>query len=276
MRQLLWLATGAALSVAAVAVSQIRSDAPASAQALAAEARSADLLAPAVRNGLRPMPMLAASAAPTDDDVGDAASFGRAATWLGVTNGFVNLLPSCAPEHTTDGTACVQIVPGTTAFQVDDLVSIQLPAKATHSLLCHWFSPAITASYTNPGATPVVARLTYSPTLTVENPVLDDPSLIDPTTGLPFNGRLTTGMTASERFEVPLPAGVSISERQRDSATCIAGFVSRRGLMLNYGLSDAQAKAFFKKPTTVRLNVSGIAQHVGQAQMVFGLRILGD
>ena len=93
-----------------------------------------------------------------------------------------------------------------------------------------------------PTAAPVVARLSYSPTLTIENPVLADPALIDPSTGLPFGGSLVTGMTSSERFEVPLAPGQQLFERSRDSAVCIAGFMSRKTLMLTYGLSEAQAK----------------------------------
>lgn len=128
----------------------------------------------------------------------------------------------------------------------------------------------------NAGATQVIGRLAYNPTLTLENEVLDDPALIDPTTGLAFGGKLLTGMTSSERFEVPLPPATFFSERQRDSTVCIAGFISRRALVDTYGLTAGQAKDFFKKPTTVRLNVSGNARHVQFAQMIYGLRIIGD
>jgi hypothetical protein len=118
--------------------------------------------------------------------------------------------------------------------------------------------------------------LSYVPTITVENPVLDDPALIDPNTGLPFGGSLLTGLTSSERFEVPLAAGQQSFQRDRDSAVCIAGLISRQSLVDNYGLSDAQARQFFKKPTTLRLNVQGSAQFVGDASLYFGLRIVGD
>ena len=67
----------------------------------------------------------------------------------------------------------------------------------------------------------------YTPTVTIENSVLDDPSLIDPTTGLPFGGQLLTGMTSSQHFDMPLPATTHITERTRDSAVCIAGLISR-------------------------------------------------
>jgi hypothetical protein len=121
-----------------------------------------------------------------------------------------------------------------------------------------------------------VARLTVVPSVTVENPVLDDPSLIDPNTGLPFGGSLLTAVTSSERFEVPLTPGQHLFQRERDSAVCIAGLVSKQSLMQNYGLSEAQARQFFKKPTTLRLNVEGSAQFVGDASLYFGLRVVGD
>ena len=54
------------------------------------------------------------------------------------------------------------------------------------------------------------------------------------------------------------------------------GLVSKQSLMQNYGLSEAQARQFFKKPTTLRLNVEGSAQFVGDASLYFGLRVVGD
>jgi hypothetical protein len=153
---------------------------------------------------------------------------------------------------------------------------VTLPRNAANSLLCYWFSPFLQIDYDNPTATAVVARLSYVPTVTVENPVLDDPSLIDPNTGLPFGGSLLTGLTSSERYEVPLAAGQHSFQRDRNSAVCIAGLVSKQALMQNYGLSEAQARQFYRKPTTLRLNVEGSAQFVGDASLYFGLRIVGD
>ena len=221
-------------------------------------------------------PRHAGKAGPTDAEVGDADSFGRNVRWLGVADMNVTLADDCTGTDPEGG--CQVLAPGAavTSFAFEDLGHIELPEKASHSLLCHWFSPVLDIDYSNPGATPVVARLYYNPTLTVENSVLATPGLIDPTTGLPFGGRLRTSMTASERFEVPLPPGTSLSERQRDSAVCIAGFLTRKSLVEFYGLSEAQAKEFFRRPTTVRLNITGSAQYVGFASLYFGLRIVGD
>lgn len=72
------------------------------------------------------------------------------------------------------------------------------------------------------------------------------------------------------------PSG-AITRHQRDSIACIGGFLSHRALVDTYGLTDEQARAFFRTPTTLRLNVSGDVRHVDAgSSMILGLRILGD
>jgi hypothetical protein len=83
-------------------------------------------------------------------------------------------------------------------------------------------------------------------------------------------------MTSSEFYETPLAPGVAFTQRSRDSAVCIAGFLSRRSLVDNYGLTDAQATAFFQQETMVRMNLAGSINHVTYADFIFGLRIIGD
>ena len=233
--------------------------------------RDAPAIAPRTRAG-------SALAAPSQDDVGDVDSFGRALVWLGVTQGNLDLAPSCPPDDGDPTTNCVALnaAPGTTAFDLDGIAHVTLPGKAANSLLCYWFSPILSVQYSNPTAASDVGMLAYSPTLTVESQVLDDPSLIDPSTGLPFDGKLVTAMTASEHFEVPLAPGQQQFERSRDSAVCIAGLLSKRALVDTYGLTDAQAKQVFKQPITISLNVSGSVRLVEEASLMFGLRIVGD
>ncbi|AXK72749.1 hypothetical protein DWG18_10980 [Lysobacter sp. TY2-98] len=217
-----------------------------------------------------------AAAAVTVDDVGDVDSFGRNLTWLGLTQSVVTLDSACDPAS-TEPCQVINPAPGsTTNFSFTDMAHISLPGKATKSLMCYWLSPVINVTYSNPTAANAVSLLRYNPTLTIENPVLADPSLIDPTTGAPFNGHLTTSMTSSEIYQVPLPPGTTITERYRDSAVCIAGFINRRTLTDTFGLSDAQVTEFFKKPTTVRMNISGAARGVSFASIILGFRIIGD
>jgi hypothetical protein len=217
---------------------------------------------------------------PTVEDVFDVDSFKREVIFLGLTSAFVTVEETCAPpDPAVPDQFCQALNPtpgASTGFSFNDMARIKLPPKSTNSLLCYWFSPVLTTTYSNPTATRVTAQFRYSPTLTVKNPVLDDPALIDPTTGVAFGGQLLTSMTSSENFQVPLEPGVAFTERTRDSAVCMAGLLSKRALIDTYGLTEAQAKEFFKQPTTISLNVSGNARYVDFAAMTFGLRIVGD
>lgn len=239
--------------------------------------RSADLVSPQMKRGLtmskRVSPLV--SDALTVEEVGDPDSFGRNLRWLGVAQLNARVTSDCTGW--TEPGCQVMTTPGAlTTFSFTDLARIRLPPKATKSLLCYWLSPLVTVTYQNPGASTVNALLRYSPTLTIENPVLNDPALINPMTGLPFGGRLETGMTSSEFYEVPLAPGVEFTQRSRDSAVCIAGFLSRRALVDTYGLTDVQAAAFFQQETVVRMNLAGAVNHVTDADFIFGFRIIGD
>lgn len=221
----------------------------------------------------------ARATAVSDATVGDADSFGRNVKWLGLTNGFVQTSTDCATILAEDpGANCQQIadlaVP--TSFSFQDIARIELPAKASNSLLCHWFSPRVTVYFGNPTGAPVPGRFTYNPTLTLENEVLDDPSLVDPTTGLPFNGKLTTSMSAGESVQLVVDPVYPVSQNLRDSAVCQDGLISKRSLVQTYGLTPAQANRFFNKATTVRMNISGSSRFVEFAYFSLGLRIVGD
>ncbi|HSR65667.1 MAG TPA: hypothetical protein VLM17_08730 [Xanthomonadaceae bacterium] len=213
------------------------------------------------------------SSAPTDAEVGDSDSFGRNVRWLGLAAGQVNLTTGTCDPASPDPCQ-VLAPPGRFAFS--DIARIQLPAGATHSLLCYWFSPLLAITYDNPTAATQLALVQYTPTVTVENPVLDDPALVDPTTGAPFGGHLLTSMTSSQRINTPLPAGVNYTDVTRLSSVCIAGLLSRKQLAESFGLSPSQVDAFFHNPTTLRLNVSGTLRYVSDAQLYFGLRVVGD
>jgi hypothetical protein len=227
-------------------------------------------------------PIMAAAAPPiypvTVDDVYDVDSFGRYVKWLGLASAFINVQTGC-PKPTTPDEYCQEMNPAIgaiTSFTFNDAARIKLPKYASNSLLCYWFSPVLNMSWSNPTAVRATGRLRYTPTLTIENPVLADPALIDPTTGAPFGGQLLTSMTSSERFEESLEPGVTLNERSRDSTVCMAGFLSRRALIETYGLTEAQADDFFASPTTIRLNVAGSTQYISNASFAFALRVVGD
>ena len=214
----------------------------------------------------------------TPDEVYDVDSFGRNVRWLGLASAFISVQTGC-PKPTTPDEYCQELNPttgATTSFAFNDAARIKLPKYASNSILCYWFSPVLTYTWSNPTASRVIGQLRFVPTLTIENPVLADPALIDPTTGVPFGGVLQTSMTSSETVQQALEAGVTLNERERDSNVCMAGFISHKSLVENYGLTPAQADDFMASPMTVKLNVTGSTRYISTASMVFGLRIVGD
>lgn len=242
---------------------------------------SVDLMSNLDRESTRSaLPPIAGAAALTVDEVGDPDSFGHVVKWLGVAQGDIIVTADCAAMGTLGpNTRCVQssATPGLmTSFAFDGLDAISLPRGASESLLCHMFSPLLSVQYENPTAGPGLALLRYQPTLTIESPVLDNPALINPQTGLPFGGSLRTGMSAAEFKSFTLGANEYHSETSRDTAACIAGFLTKRSLVEVYGLTEAQARQVFRKPITIRLNVSGSVRFVQEASLIFGLRVTGD
>jgi hypothetical protein len=218
----------------------------------------------------------------TANDVGDADSFGRNVTWLGVAQtSQVILQADCTPDPANPlgpNDRCVTLAPapGTTSFDETELAVIKLPAKATHSIVCHSLTPLETFQFNNTtGVSQPSAAFNATITVRVENEVLADPALIDPATGLPFGGS----------FDVSLPTyrenrSLAADERAQKqlilTRACIGGLVSRSALVQGEGLTDAQADAFFKKPITLHFGVRGNARLVDFALFTAGIRLYGD
>src|SRR5690606_14045516 len=139
--------------------------------------------------------------APTNEEVGDADSFGRPLKWLGVAQADVVLTEDCSlPQF--EGRNCAQTLPAPaqTTFAFQDAGSVTLPGNAAHSLLCHWFSPMLMIGYDNPFSHPATARLRYSPKLRIQSEVLLDPALVNSMTGQPFAGSLLTPISSHEQM----------------------------------------------------------------------------
>jgi len=216
-------------------------------------------------------------------DVGDADSFGRNARWIGLMNSGViqltDFADDCLPANFQGGPddhcVVVNAQPATTTFDFPDVGRMLMPAKASNSLFCHMQTPLGTALLQNQTGSPFTARIVYNPRFTFENPVLADPSLIDPTTGLPFNGKLTQTLPGI-RHQLTLQPGESYTGRDDETRVCIAGMVSKRQLMETFGLTDAQATKFFTKDTIITMGVSGSAQGVVFSSLINNVRWMGD
>jgi hypothetical protein len=214
-------------------------------------------------------------------NVGDPDSFGRGVRWLGfVSSRGLVLRRDCTPLPWEDpNQLCMEVDSsqfGNHYAEFRDLGTVTLPARSMNSLLCHWLSPTMGATLQNmTGLEDQTASLTMYPSLTVENEVLNDPALVDPDTGLPLNGRLEVFASGSN-ISALLDYTEQVQQRLNSTRTCVGGYLTRRTLTDFYGLSSAQAAAFFRKPTTLRLNMAVMASRVESANISYSVRFVGD
>ena len=222
-------------------------------------------------------PTLLAAAAPTVEDVGDADSFGRNVTYLGLAQALaVTLSPDCTGSDPTVERCIVQnAAPALTSFNESDLATMNLPAKATKSLMCFALTPFIDISWNNGTGAPQTARFNASAVITIDNDVLADPALVDPMTGLPFGGSVTLSLSTWRHFK-SLQPGEFETESSTQSRNCIAGIISKRSLVDNYGLTDAQATQFFKRPMTLHFGARGSVAMSDFTSYFYGIRLYGD
>jgi len=221
--------------------------------------------------------------APTAAQVGDADTFGHAVIWDGLlSTGTISLAADCTPAPGDPAPGpddrCVTLspAPAMTTFDLPDIGRMTLPGKTSHNILCHWTSANGVYSLFNGTGVNANARITLHPYLVVESSVLSNPLLIDPTTGLPFNGSLTTAPGTTYSDAQTLAPNARSTQRMADSRVCIAGAISRQGLIQGYGLTNAQVDDFFKNPITLKFGLSGSAQLLDFASLIYGVRIMGD
>ncbi|MFZ5636055.1 MAG: hypothetical protein ACOY82_05655 [Pseudomonadota bacterium] len=214
----------------------------------------------------------------THEMVGEADSFGRDSVYLGAMAGHIALSATCPRSNPMPGEQCQVIGTnnGVTRFDFRNIAEMRLPAASANALLCQWLTPIVSINYRNGTSVRAAGTLYYAPTVTVLNPALNDPALINPLTGRPFNGALTTGLSSQERLSMPLEPGFAIAEQTRKSSVCVAGMVSRSRLIQVYGLSEAEADRFLASPMTLQFNVSGFSQYVDLAVLSLNMRLMGD
>jgi hypothetical protein len=225
-----------------------------------------------------------AKAAPTDADVGDANSFGRNAKWAGLLqSGQVLLQSDCTPVPgdpplgPDDRCVTLNAAPAVTSYDFPDIGRMTLPRRTANSLLCHWLSPIALYSFNNgTGVFQPNASFRLSPYVDVYSEVLNDPALIDLTTGVPFGGKLQTGFAATFIDSKSLAPGDRELQRFSESRTCIAGFLTKRALMEVYGLTENQARDVFRSDITLRFGLRGSASLVQNASILYGLRVMTD
>lgn len=220
----------------------------------------------------------ASAPAVSDADVGDADSFGRNVVYAGLlASSDVNLAEDCSPGGTPlDNCVTVNPQPSVTSFDFEDLAHITLPGKATHSFLCFHTTTFHFRHYQNETSGMFDAHFGYEESVTLESDLLNDPSLIDPTTGLPFNGKIRNYIGTDVNDRMSLMPGQSGSHSEWSSRTCQGGIISKNYLTTEYNLPQSIVDQFFKHPITLRLNIEGNAGLVTDGYIITGIRFYGD
>lgn len=227
-------------------------------------------------------PVCVIAAPLTDADVGDADSFGKKVVWIGlVQTGVVVLAEDCDPSEIgplgpNDRCVTLSPAPATTSFSYPDLGHVTLPGKSTDTLICHWATPLVSYGFHNTTGTAALAKFTLRATYRLESAVLANPALLNPTTGLPFDGGIDIAGLPTYRNYQTIADGATQSHMIQSTRTCIEGMISKSTLVNTYGLTEAQAKSFFANPVTIRAGVSGDAALVSGASIIVGTRFTGD
>jgi hypothetical protein len=204
---------------------------------------------------------------------GDDDAAGRSVNFLGLLSNSLNLADKCPSSN-----GCVQLnaAPAPTSFYSPAQDKILIPGGSAHSLFCHWQTPVTSYRFENlTGSFQPNAQFSYSAVYTFVNKVLDDPTLVNPDTGLPFGGTLTVSVLSTYHTR-SIQAGEYETERDTGTRVCIAGLISRNMLINGYGLSDSEADKFFQVDTEVSMAIQGNAQMVGSSVINIGTRLVGD
>lgn len=220
-------------------------------------------------------------AAPSAADVGDAETFGHAALYMGAATGGIALSPDCSaiptPTPSAPGFQCFTLnpAPATTTFDAQDICFIKLPKNATRNVIYPVVN--IFLNYQLENTTGVVqpsGRLFFNASLSIESDVLLDPSIIDPLTGLPANGKLIGQFPSIYNDDRRMD--VDDRHRQRINVVRVGNTGITKAQLVSQGLSQSVVDDLFKSAMTIRMSVSGIARLVTDASLTGNVRLFGD
>lgn len=198
---------------------------------------------------------------------------GRNVKWAGLNDMALNITDVCPPEASGPGFECVEVADGSYNFPAID--SIVIPARTAHSLMCQVVTPIINYRADNDSGATEEFLFFVSPRLTVYNPVLEDPTLINAETGLPFDGAYATTLTGFHLDQRQLAAGEAVFEWINHSRYCISGVVSATRLA-ELGLSERQIRRFFNSDTRLEIGLRGVFNALDEASIYYGIRFHSD
>lgn len=218
------------------------------------------------------------AAPPTAEDVGDVGSFGHNAQYMGAASGFINLLPSCPPDPTpTPNNQCFNLTPAPalTVFDAQDILRIKLPKRATRTIIYPALNFFINYQLENTtGVFQPQGVFSYTALLTIESDVLLDPSIIDPATGLPANGKLVGQFSYIYRDDRSMDT--NDRQRLRETLVRVGNAGINKAQLISQGLAESVVDDLFRSAITIRMSVTGTARLVTDASITCNMRLFGD
>jgi hypothetical protein len=213
-------------------------------------------------------------------EVGEPDSFGKNAKFLGVVRSGLFILTSdcsvAAVGVLGPDDRCYVVTDPTisTTYNELDLGRITIPGKSADNILYGISTGSHNYNMSNNGTASSVGRVSFVPSITMESVAFNDPSAIDPATGLPMNGALRTTGTRLLARSRTLAAGDVENEFSRGGGANTLGF--SREYFRQIGLSDSAINMFYKKPVTIKVNMRITTRLISEATFSFGVRFLGN
>jgi hypothetical protein len=224
------------------------------------------------------------AAPPTAEDVGDVETFGHNVQYMGAASGGVTLTAACpaptptpTPPFNPNNSQCFNLAaaPATTTFDAQDICRIKLPKKQTRNVIypaCIFFVNYQLQNST--GVSQPSGLFAFTASLSIESDVLNNPSIIDPGTGLPAAGKFTLQFPYIFRDDRSMENGDR--QRRRETLVRVGNTGLTKAQFVALGLTESQVDDLFKSVITVRMSVTGSAKLCTDASITGNMRLFGD
>jgi hypothetical protein len=104
--------------------------------------------------------------------------------------------------------------------------------------------------------------------------VLLNPSIIDPSTGLPANGKLVGQFSYAFRDDRSMD--VNARQRLRETLVRVGNAGINKAQLVASGLSESVVDDLFKNAMTIRMSVTGSEKLLTDASITCNMRLFGD
>lgn len=215
----------------------------------------------------------------TVEDVGDVESFGHPALFMGAASGFVTLDNACpAPSpspNPNDQCFVLAPAPAPTTFDAVDICRINLPKKATRTMIYPVLNFFTNYQLENTSTVfQPLAFFKFNARISIESSALLDPSIIDPSTGVAAAGKLEN--VFAYNFEDDRSMQVGDRQRRREILVRVGNGGINKQFFVGQGVPQAAVDAMFAGPMTLRMSIRGSAKFLTDASITGNMRLFGD